>query len=524
MFRGKDNALQPNWLHLPVGYHGRSSTVVVSGTPIRRPSGQLQKDASDPTQGSIHGPCRRLDFELEMAAVVGGPANPMGQPLTLDEAKDRVFGFMLMNDWSARDIQKWEYVPLGPFTSKNFATTVSPWIVMSLALEECSTSTSAGKQNDPTPLPYLQDPFYSSYDVDLTIAIKTDKQNDPVVVSRSNMRNVYWNAAQQLVHHSVTGCSMKPGDLLGSGTISGSEPDSYGSMLELSWNGTMEVAVGGETRKFLEDGDAVIMNGSCSKPGIGFGECSGLILPAVQAGDSAVHSVDGPHERYVNLKLYNYWRSSSAWRVRIAIAAKGLAVAMIPVNLTKGEHKTVEYLSKNPIGQVPCLECTDSYWEKSVHVTQSVAIIEFLDKAFPTRRQMFPSDPTDRAAALEMVEVINSGTQPLQNINYLRTLEAKSGGKLTAADEARRVIEYGLLALETLVKKRLEVCQGPYCLGTFSPSVVDAFLVPQMYNARRFEVNVDNICPTLVSINQLCLEHPWFVASHPSVQSDACDE
>ncbi|GKY92466.1 hypothetical protein MPSEU_000217000 [Mayamaea pseudoterrestris] len=527
MFRGKDNALQPNWLHLPVGYHGRSSTVVVSGTPIRRPCGQLQKDPSDPEQGSVHGPCKRLDFELEMAAVVGGPPNLIGQPMTLEQAKERVFGFMLMNDWSARDIQKWEYVPLGPFTSKNFATTVSPWIVTSLALEDFVAPTSAGQQDNPVPLPYLQDPSYSSYDVDLTVAIETLKQDEPVVVCRSNLTNVYWTAAQQLVHHSVTGCSMKAGDLLGSGTISGSKPDSFGSMLELSWNATKDVALGDETRKFLEDGDRVIMSGRCEKPGagrIGFGECAGMILPAVHS--DMIHPIAhlSAKERYGQFKLYSYWRSSSAWRVRIALAAKGLSFETIPVDITKGEHKTVEYLTKNPHGQVPCLECVDNVSGISLTLTQSVAIIEFLDMAFLTRRQLFPSDSADKAAALEMVEVINSGTQPLQNIFFLRAIEVKSGGQVVAVDEAKRVIEYGLLTLESLVKKRLEVCKGPYCLGSFSPTVVDAFLVPQMYNARRFEVDVERICPTLVAIDKLCFVHAWFKPSHPSAQPDFRDE
>jgi len=182
--------------------------VYVSGTPIHRPRGQLQKDKDDPSQGSTFGPCRLLDFELEMAAVVGGPPNvPNEAPMSIQQAKNRIFGYMLMNDWSARDVQKWEYVPLGPFTSKNFATTVSPWIVTTAALEEGGfvAPTSAGSQSDPVPLPYLQDPEYSSYDVSLSVAIRGADQTEPHVVCRSNFRNMYWSAAQQLVHHSVTG-------------------------------------------------------------------------------------------------------------------------------------------------------------------------------------------------------------------------------------------------------------------------------------------------------------------------------
>jgi maleylacetoacetate isomerase len=258
---------------------------------------------------------------------------------------------------------------------------------------------------------------------------------------------------------------------------------------------------------------------------MGFGECAGVVLPAIQ-GVSSVPPVaeKSPQERYSSLKLYSYWRSSSTWRVRVALAAKGLAFETVPIDITKGENKTVEYLAKNPLGQVPCLEYIDTVSDTPVCITQSVAIIEFLDKAFPSRRQMFPSDPADKAAALEMVEVINAGTQPLQNIFFLRAIEVKSGGKVLAVDEARRVIEYGLLALELLVKKRLDVYKGPYCLGTFSPSVVDAFLIPQMYNARRFEVDVDRICPILVAVEKLCLEHAWFVSSHPSSQPDSRDD
>jgi fumarylacetoacetase len=231
--------------------------------------GQLQKDKDDETAGSVHGPCQLLDFELEVAAVVGGPSNTAGHALTMAQAKKRLFGFLLMNDWSARDIQKWEYVPLGPFTSKNFATTVSPWIVSTTALEPFVSLTSAGQQVEPTPLPYLQDPEYASYDIELTVGIQGEQQTAPATISRSNFKNLYWNAAQQLVHHSVSGCIMRAGDLLGSGTISGSSPDAFGSMLELSWKGSKEVVVGDEVRKFLKDGDTVVMKASAKTGGHG---------------------------------------------------------------------------------------------------------------------------------------------------------------------------------------------------------------------------------------------------------------
>eukprot|EP00937_MAST-01D_sp_MAST-1D-sp2_P002775 g2775.t1 len=280
MFRGAANALQPNWLHLPVGYHGRSSSVVLSGTPVRRPRGQLQKDREDPKQGSTFGACKLMDFELEMAMFVG-PGNKLGEPLSIDAADDHIFGLVLMNDWSARDIQKWEYVPLGPFTAKNFATSISPWVVPLAALEPFRCATSAGVQDAPEPLPYLKDPNYGSYDVKLEVLIDGEDTTKPHTVSKSNFANLYWNVRQQLVHHTVTGCDMHPGDLLGSGTISGQTPDAFGSMLELCWKGTKEVPLGDEaTRKFLKNGDNVIMRGHCQGDGyrVGFGECTGQVL------------------------------------------------------------------------------------------------------------------------------------------------------------------------------------------------------------------------------------------------------
>ncbi|CAK9003276.1 Fumarylacetoacetase (FAA) (Beta-diketonase) (Fumarylacetoacetate hydrolase), partial [Durusdinium trenchii] len=283
MFRDPKNALMPNWLHLPVGYHGRSSTVVKSGTPVRRPCGQLQRDAADPKKGATYGPCRLLDFELEMGVFVG-PGNKMGEPIDLRQADDHVFGFVLLNDWSARDIQKWEYVPLGPFGAKNFATTISPWVVTADALEPFRCPTSAGEQTDPVPLPYLRETNYSSYNIDLEVSLRAaDIGEDPFVLTKSNYKHMYWTHRQMLVHHTVTGCKMNPGDLLGSGTISGDTPDSYGSMLELCWKGTKPIQISPNVeRKFLKDGDSVNIRGFCQGDGfrIGFGDCEGTILPA----------------------------------------------------------------------------------------------------------------------------------------------------------------------------------------------------------------------------------------------------
>ncbi|KAG9403017.1 hypothetical protein AC1031_006556 [Aphanomyces cochlioides] len=283
MFRGKDNALQPNWLHLPVGYHGRASTVVVSGTDIRRPRGQLQADKADPSKGSIFSPCRLLDIELEIGIFVG-PGTKLGDSISINDAENHIFGLVLMNDWSARDIQKWEYVPLGPFGAKNFGTTISPWVVTLAALEPFRTEPSFGPVQNPEPLPYLFDSNYAkgTYDIQLEVDLKPEN-GDYAVISKSNYRYMYWNMKQQLVHHSITGCSMNPGDLLGSGTISGQAEDSYGSMLELSWQGSKDIPIAnGETRKFLKDGDTINIRGFCQGNGvrIGFGDCVGKILPA----------------------------------------------------------------------------------------------------------------------------------------------------------------------------------------------------------------------------------------------------
>ena len=277
MLRGADNALMPNWLHLPVAYHGRASSVVVSGTDIVRPLGQTRADdASAPT----FGPTRSLDFELEMGILIG-PGNSLGTRIDTAHAPDQILGMVLVNDWSARDIQKWEYQPLGPFLAKNFATSISPLVVTLDALEPFRV---AGPKQDPPPLPYLQCAGDWSYDIQLEVALQTASMEAPASISRSNAKHLYWNVCQQVAHHTVNGCNLQTGDLLASGTISGSTPDSLGSMLELAWKGTRPIALpGGQTRIFLQDGDRVTMTGWCQGPGyrIGFGEVTGKILPAV---------------------------------------------------------------------------------------------------------------------------------------------------------------------------------------------------------------------------------------------------
>ena len=276
MFRGKDNALQPNWLHIPIAYNGRASTVVVSGTPIIRPQGQLKPPSAD---APSFGPCKRLDFELEMGVVVGG-ASQMGQMLTEAQASEMIFGFVLLNDWSARDIQQWEYVPLGPFQAKAFGTSISPWVVTREALEPFRVE---GPTQDPTPLPYLQQKGANNYDLNLDVALRPDGAKDYTRIARTNFKYMYWSSVQQLVHHASSGCAMNVGDLLGSGTISGPEKDQRGSLLEISWNGSEPIELpGGVKRTFFEDGDSLSIRGWCQGDGyrVGFGEVEGTILPA----------------------------------------------------------------------------------------------------------------------------------------------------------------------------------------------------------------------------------------------------
>ena len=277
MFRDPENALLPNWLHIPVGYHGRSSTIVPSGVAVRRPNGQtLPAGATEP----VFGPSKLVDFELETAFITTD-ANLMGEPIPVDQAEEYIFGMVLFNDWSARDIQKWEYVPLGPFLAKNFASSISPWIVTMDALEAFRVK---GPEQSPTPLPYLQQTGENAFDINLQVAIKPEDSVE-TVVSNSNFKYMYWSMSQQLAHHTINGCRVNSGDMMGSGTISGPTPDSFGSMLELTWGGKNPIILNdGTERKFIKDNDTVIIRGYCQNENIriGFGECASKLLPAVE--------------------------------------------------------------------------------------------------------------------------------------------------------------------------------------------------------------------------------------------------
>jgi len=274
MFRGPENALPPNWLHIPIGYNGRASSVIVSGSDFHRPWGQLKSPDHDMP---AFLPSRRFDFELEMGAVIGQPSDG---PVTVAEADAMIFGYVLLNDWSARDIQAWEYQPLGPFQAKATATTISPWIVTRAALEPFRTATP---EREKPLLPYLQEPGPMLYDIDLAVTLAPEGK-PPTTITRTNMAELYYSAAQQLAHHTTSGCPMNVGDLLGSGTISGPTRDSRGSLLELSWGGKQPLTLdSGETRAFLEDGDTITMTATARGDGyrIGFGTCRGTLLPAL---------------------------------------------------------------------------------------------------------------------------------------------------------------------------------------------------------------------------------------------------
>jgi fumarylacetoacetase len=276
MLRGPENALMPNWKWLPVAYHGRASSVVSSGTDVRRPQGQIKPpDAAAP----VFGPTKSLDYELEMAFLIG-PGNSLGQAVPIDRALDHIFGFVVMNDWSARDIQAWEYQPLGPFLAKNFCTSISPWVVTLEALEPFRKPLAP---QEPKPLPYLHASNDFTFDIKLEARLQTAQMASPHVLTRTNFQNLYWSISQQLAHHTVNGCNLQPGDLLASGTISGASEESRGCMLELTWRGANPLKLpNGETRKWLEDGDRLKITGWCDGDGyrIGFGEVSGQIVPA----------------------------------------------------------------------------------------------------------------------------------------------------------------------------------------------------------------------------------------------------
>ncbi len=276
MFRGKDNALMPNWLHIPIAYHGRASSIVVSGTDVIRPKGQTKPAGSEEP---VFGLTKLLDFELEMGFFIG-QGNPLGEPIPIDKTYDHIFGMVLVNDWSARDIQTWEYQPLGPFLAKNFATSISPWVVTMEALEPFKAD---GPNQEPAPMEYLQSKGNWAYNINLDVAVETPGLKEPFIISQTNFKYMYWNICQQLAHHTVNGCNTKTGDMMASGTISGPAKDSYGSMLELTWRGENPIKLpNGEERKFLHDGDTLTISGYCQGDGyrVGFGKVTGKILPS----------------------------------------------------------------------------------------------------------------------------------------------------------------------------------------------------------------------------------------------------
>ena len=398
-------------------------------------------------------------------------------------------------------------MPLGPFGAKNFATTISCWVVSPDALEPFRCATSAGVQ-DPPPLAYLDDPRYGSYDVALEVALKPAGAEAFAVVSKSNLRHLYWTPTQQLVHHSVTGCDMRPGDLLASGTISGAAPGAYGSMLELSWMGSRDVGplADGSTRTFLQDGDAVRLAATCrgATYSLGFGDCVGAVLPA----DAVAPPPPPPPPPLRSVALHGYWRSSSVWRVRVALGFYEIRHETVAVPLLEGKQAAL-----SAMGQVPRLDWTAAGGVRR-SLTQSLAIIEFLDSVAraPAEPSLFPAGALDRARAREIAEIVNSGTQPLQNLGHLKALEGL--GVDAKARVAKPAIAKGLAAVEALVVDGDRFCVGAHV------SVADACLVPQLYNARRYGVDLAAY-PKLAAIEARLAAHPAFVAAHASNQPDA---
>jgi fumarylacetoacetase len=282
MFR-PDNPLLPNYKWMPIAYHGRASSVIVSGAPVRRPWGQI---VSNPAGPPVYAPCRLLDYEVELGAFLGR-GNPIGESIPIAEAEDHLFGVCLLNDWSARDIQSWEYQPLGPFLAKNFATSISPWVVTMQALEPFRCAAPPRPEGDPSPLPHLTTAGDGAFKITLEVWLRSAAMLDPVRVSRGDFSSMYWTLAQMVAHHSSNGCPMRTGDLIGSGTVSGPERGNRGCLLEITTRGAEPLQLpNGDVRRFLEDGDEVILRGYCEAPGfrrIGLGECRGVILPAIAA-------------------------------------------------------------------------------------------------------------------------------------------------------------------------------------------------------------------------------------------------
>lgn len=276
MFRGKENALMPNWLHIPIAYHGRSSSIIISGQNVKRPKGQTRPDPNSPP---IFGASKQMDFELEMGFFIG-TGNNLGESISVEKAEDHIFGMVIVNDWSARDIQAWEYQPLGPFLAKNFATSISPWVV---TLDALRTFRTEGPSFEKELLPYLQTKGNPTFDINLEVKLQSDKMKDPQTICKSNYKYLYYNMRQHLAHHTINGCNTRTGDLLASGTISGPDKESRGSMLEITWRGAEPIKLtSGEERKFFEDGDTVIMSAYCRNEEftVGFGEVKSKILPA----------------------------------------------------------------------------------------------------------------------------------------------------------------------------------------------------------------------------------------------------
>ena len=494
-----DNPLLPNYKHVPIGYHGRASTVRVSGSEVRRPNGQtLPAGASEP----VFGPCARLDYELELGIWIG-QGNALGEAIPVSRAAEHIAGFCLLNDWSARDIQAWEYQPLGPFLSKSFITSVSPWVVTAEALEPFRRAQPARPEGDPRPLPYLyddNDQAHGAFDIELEVLLLTEglreKGLPPQRLTLSNSLSMYWTVAQMVAHHSVNGCQLQPGDLFGSGTLSSAEPGQFGSLLEITAGGKQPVQLAsGETRRFLEDGDEVILRARCKREGhvsIGFGECRGKVLAALPGrADEALYLLP------FHLLLPGAHRPG----------AEGLDYQSLPVNLVRdgGEHRQPAYLALNPQGRVPALQV-----DEGELLIQSPAIIEYLER-YP-QPALLSSDPLRRARERGVAALVGCDIHPLHNASVLNLLRQWGHDEEQVRQWIGHWVGQGLAAVEQLIGD-----QG-WCFGD-RPGLADVYLVPQLYAAERFGVALD-AWPRIRRVADLAAAHPAFRQAHPANQPD----
>ena len=495
-----DNPLLPNYKHVPIGYHGRASTVRVSGSEVRRPNGQtLPAGASEP----VFGPCARLDYELELGIWIG-QGNALGEAIPVSRAAEHIAGFCLLNDWSARDIQAWEYQPLGPFLSKSFITSVSPWVVTAEALEPFRRAQPARPEGDPRPLPYLyddNDQAHGAFDIELEVLLLTEglreKGLPPQRLTLSNSLSMYWTVAQMVAHHSVNGCQLQPGDLFGSGTLSGAEPGQFGSLLEITAGGKQPVQLAsGETRRFLEDGDEVILRARCKREGhvsIGFGECRGKVLAAHPGrADEALYLLP------FHLLLPGAHRPGAE--------GAGLPVAAGQPGPRRRRTPPTRLPGAQPAGP------RTGPAGRRGRAADPVAGDHRVPRGALPAPALLSSDPLRRAHERGVAALVGCDIHPLHNASVLNLLRQWGHDEEQVRQWIGHWVGQGLAAVEQLIGD-----QG-WCFGD-RPGLADVYLVPQLYAAERFGVALD-AWPRIRRVADLAAAHPAFRQAHPANQPD----